>query len=106
MAQGTRDGAALSESGCVDKAVERHRDSDNRSIAGAIKTSLYLRTCLDASKPEPKFCEGVPSKDETATYALWTAQRCTSLGFTDYYCPNVVGQIADYCASAKRAKKP
>src|SRR5262245_49006628 len=62
MDEGQRDGAKLSESACVERAIARHQQSENRTFARSVHTSLYLRTCLDASQTEPKFCEGVPSK--------------------------------------------
>ena len=105
MAEGQKAGASLPESGCLERALARHGESENRSIAGSVQTSLYFRACLDASKPEAKFCDGVPKADETGSRALWSAQRCAAWGFSDYYCPNVASQVVEYCSSPKRAPK-
>src|SRR5260221_28637 len=83
MLDGQKAGAALGESGCVAKAVARHGESENRTFIQSINTALFLRGCLDESKAEAKFCEGVPSKEEILSYALWAAQSCANLGFTD-----------------------
>jgi hypothetical protein len=103
--EGQKLGATLTESGCVAATVERHGKSENRTFGRSIQTSLFLRACLDESKAEATFCDGVPSKEDILPYSLWTAQTCTSLGFTDYYCPHVVGMIPEYCSSAKRTLK-
>ena len=103
--EGRKAGASLGESGCLDKAVERHRVDDNRTILGTVRTTLFLRACLDASKAEAVFCEGVPAKGEVLATGTWAGNRCANLGFTDPYCAQMFNQIAEYCSSSDRASK-
>ena len=103
--EGRRTGATLRESGCMDKAVERHRIADNRSILGTVHTNLFFRACLDASQPEAAFCEGVPAKGEMVATGVWAGRQCLKAGFTDSYCGQIFSQIPDYCASPERAGK-
>jgi len=103
--EGRKAGATLRESGCVDKAVERHRIDENRSVFGTVRTNLFLRACLDVSEPEAKFCDGVPAQGEIVSMGLWSGQSCAKRGFTDAYCAQVFSQIADYCFSPERASK-
>jgi hypothetical protein len=103
--EGRKAGMALRESGCVEKALERHRVAENRSILGTIRTNLFLRACLDASGPEAAFCDGVPAKGEIMAIGVWAGQRCLKAGFTDTYCGQIFSQLTDYCSSSERASK-
>jgi len=104
-AEGRRAGAALTESGCLAAAFERHRDPQNQAFAESIRTNLILRGCLDVSRVEAAFCEGVPAKDNVVTLGAWAAQRCISLNFADSYCSQILTQVAKHCASPERALK-
>jgi hypothetical protein len=103
--EGRQAGAVLRESGCVDKAVERHRVAENRTLLGSVRTNLFLRACLDSSKSEPAFCDGVPAKGEILSTGLWAGQSCVKLGYTDSYCGQMFTQISEYCSSPERASK-
>ena len=97
--------ARLDETGCAAAATRRHGDSENQTILGSVRTTLFLRGCLEASKVDVKFCADVPANDETLAVATWAAQRCMSQGFTDSYCHHVMRQIPEYCSSPKRTSK-
>lgn len=103
--EGRQAGAGLRESGCVEKAAERHRVDANRSVFGTVRTNLFFRACLDASQPEAKFCDGVPAQGEMLATGLWAGQRCAKLGFTDSYCAQILSQVVEYCSSPVRASK-
>ena len=103
--EGRKAGATLRESGCVDKAIERHRVAENRTIFGTIRTNLFFRACLDASQAEAAFCDGVPEKGELVATGVWAGQSCLKAGFTDSYCGQIFSQIGEYCSSAERASK-
>jgi hypothetical protein len=104
-AEGQRAGANLSESDCLARAVTRHGNKDNQTILESIRSNLIFRGCLDTSKVERKFCDGVQPKDDLLSHATWAAQSCANVGFTDSYCPQMMGQLAEYCSSQKRAAK-
>ena len=104
-AEGERAGATLGERDCLARAVTRHSDGNNQAILESVRTNLILRGCLDSSRVESRFCDGVQPKDELLSHATWAAQSCASFGFTDPYCPQMMGQLADYCHSQKRAEK-
>jgi hypothetical protein len=104
-AEGRRAGAALGERECFARAVTRHSDKSHQTILESVRTNLILRGCLDTSRVETKFCDGVQAKDNVLSHATWAAQSCANLGFTDSYCPQMMGQLAEYCSSQKRAAK-
>lgn len=103
--EGQRAGAALNESGCLTRAIARHKDAENQTFVESIRTNLNLRGCLDASKADPKFCDGVPAKDDVLSLVAWVAQSCANLGFTDSYCGQLMTQISEYCSSQNRTSK-
>jgi hypothetical protein len=105
MEDGHKRGMTMEESGCVTEAVSRHKAEASPSIGGSVKNGLFLRGCLDASKPQAKFCEGVPAKSNAVQVGLWAGQICQGAGLNDPYCPSLMQQVAEYCASPKRTSK-
>jgi len=105
MLDGRKRGAAMEESGCVTEAVGRHKADTNPSIAGSVKNGLFLRGCLDASKAQAKFCEGVPAKGNAVQIGVWAGQACAGAGLSDTYCPSLMQQVAEYCSSQARTSK-
>ena len=103
--EGQRAGSALDEPGCLAGAFAKHGDKENQTLLGTIRTSLFLRGCLDTSKPDPKFCAGVPPKDEVLALAAWSAQRCANQDLTDSYCGHLMAQVSEYCSSNTRTAK-
>jgi len=104
--EGRKTGADLDEHGCVAQAVGRHgAEPAKLSLSTSIPNNLFLSACLHSSKASPGFCDGIPSDDEPVSSALWATRKCASLGFSDSYCPRLVGRIASYCSSTTRGKK-
>jgi hypothetical protein len=103
--EGRKAGAKLREGGCVARAIERHRIDENRTLLGSVRTNLFLRACLDASRLEAAFCDGVPAKGEILSLGLWAGQSCAKAGFADAYCGQMFSQVAEYCSSPERASK-
>lgn len=103
--EGQRAGATLGERDCLIRAVARPSDKNNQTILESVRTNVVLRGCLQTSSVENKFCDGVQAKDDLMSHATWAVQSCASLGFADSYCPQMMGQIAEYCFSEKRAAK-
>src|SRR5260370_28876337 len=81
--EGEEAGRKTDEQGCVDAAVARYKE--NRGFTGSISTSLYLRSCLDASRPTPGFCEGVPRRIEILKSAPWQIQQATKAPHNDNF---------------------
>src|SRR5262245_5213629 len=86
-AEGRRAGARQGEKGCVGEALARHADQQSQTIVGTIRNGLVLRGCLETSKAEAKFCDGVPPEDEIFARATWATQSCAGAGLGDSYCP-------------------
>lgn len=103
--EGEASGRSLDESGCMAQAIERHKADWNRTMISAIRNNVWLSGCLDTSRVQEKFCEGVPSDDDVMAAALWAASACANQGLSDSYCGNLVSNAVKYCSSPKRAEK-
>jgi hypothetical protein len=100
---GRKSGASLEEGGCVIHAVERHKGE--RSMTSAIRNSVWLNGCLDTSKPQQGFCDGVPSQDNPISVGVWAANTCVQYGVADPYCHTLFQEVSKYCSSPARAGK-
>ena len=102
-AQGKAEGAQLAEKDCRDQAIARHRKDS--SIGGLMGNSTRLLACLEASRPTPGFCTGVPDADSFTASFKWRVEECQRLHLTDANCGNLLGSIQIYCGSDVQKKK-
>ena len=105
MEEGQRSGSELTETSCMSTAIDRHKADTNRSFGSALRNSLWLSGCLNASRPQEQFCVGVPASDEILTMAMWSTQMCAKNGIDDPTCPNLMQSVSNYCASPQREEK-
>ena len=105
MTEGQAAGRRLDEGACMVLAIDRHKADWNRTMASAVRNNLWLSGCLDASRAQEKFCDGVPAKDDVVGAGLWAASSCARHGFSDSYCGNLFSSAVKYCGSAQRAEK-
>ena len=105
VAEGQQSGRTLEESGCVIQALERHKADWNRTMASAIRNGLWLTGCLDASRPQQRFYDGVPPEDNPVATGVWAGSACVHYGLTDPYCHTLFQNVSKYCASPRRAAK-
>jgi len=82
--------------GCVDETVSRYKKDPG--FGSAISNSIFLRTCLEASRPTPGFCEDVPRKTEFMKSAQWRIGQCRRVSLSeDKYCQQMFQPVQDYC---------
>ena len=105
VSEGYKSGGNLDEGGCVVSALERHKADWNRSMFSGIRNGLWLTGCLNASKPEEKFCVGVPPQSEVFAVGAWSGIACAQHGLSDPYCPTLFQNISKYCSSSQRVEK-
>lgn len=105
VADGQRTGSRVEEAACVALALERHKSDRKLGITTAVEHGLWLTGCLDASKPQRRFCDGVPPQDNPVAIGVWSAAACARHGHTDPYCHTLFQTVSKYCSSASRAGK-
>ena len=60
MDEGERFGKQTDNDGCLAETIARAKRE--QGFSAAIGHNLFLRACLDASRPSPNFCAGVPGR--------------------------------------------
>ena len=58
VAEGREFGKGTDNRGCVDEGVSRYKKEPG--FSNALSNGIFVRICLDNSKPTPGFCDTVP----------------------------------------------
>lgn len=101
VAQGKSFGANADNQGCLDESIARYKSTQNH--LNAISTNLFMKSCLDASRPTPGFCEKVPVGDMMKLVA-WREAQCRhyDLG-NDLICTQYLFMaVPMFCGEQKR----
>jgi hypothetical protein len=89
-------GAKTNNAGCMEEALSRHKR--DKSFTGRISTQGFLTVCLQASKPSPGFCDGVPPRNEIMKSANWALKKCADADLqNDQGCQQIFGAVQAYC---------
>ena len=89
--------------GCVVEAISRYKAEPG--LRKAISTSIFMRICLDNSKPTPGFCDEVPKQLEFMKTAQWRRDQCQRFDLSrDSTCQNLFTPIQQFCEEGKRAQ--
>jgi hypothetical protein len=105
VADGQKTGSRIEEAACVVLALERHKSDWKHGITSAVQQGLWLTGCLDASRPQQKFCEGVPLPYRPVAIGMWSATSCAQHGSSDPSCHTTFQTVSKYCSSPGRAEK-
>lgn len=96
VAEGREYGRLTDNEGCVNEAVARQSRSEG--ISDLFKNTLFLRPCLEASRPTPGFCDTVPGQTEFMKSIGWQQQQCQRYGLpTEKQCGQLFGQVQQFC---------
>ena len=93
--EGERYGHGTDNVGCLREALARHKQ--NPSLTNALANNLFLRGCLEASRPTEGFCNDVPKPTEFVKAARWQIRQCQQAGLTDGYCGQLFSQVQSFC---------
>lgn len=96
MDEGKEFGKQTDNQGCVDEAAARQRKVEG--ITDMMKSGIFMRACLDASRRTPNFCDAVPLRTEFIKSAHWQQAQCEKYGLTDaQQCRPLFQQVQMYC---------
>jgi hypothetical protein len=96
ITEGRNTGLATDNQGCVDQSVLRYKAEPG--FAGAIAASLFMQTCLEASRPTPGFCDEVPKQIEFMKSSQWRFEQCKRVGLSsDQYCQQLFAPVQRFC---------
>ena len=100
-AEGRDFGRGTDNQGCVDEGVARYKKDPG--ITSVISNSVFMRTCLEASRPTTGFCDSVPRQTEFIKTAEWRRERCREVGLgSDSNCQNLFTPLQQFCESKSR----
>lgn len=103
MDEGRAFGRQTDNDGCMAEAVARARHE--QGFGAALNHNLFLRACLEASRPVPGFCSAVPARTEFMKSVRWQQQKCHDAGLAgDAYCGQLFTQVQQFC-EAQQSKQ-
>jgi len=87
--------------GCVDESISRYKKDPG--FGSAISNSLFMRSCLDSSRPTPNFCSDVPKATEFVKSAQWRVEQCRRIDLSsDSYCQQLFQPVQEICERRTR----
>ena len=99
--EGRNFGRGTDNQGCVDEAISRYEKSPG--MTGTISNAIFMRTCLESSRPTRGFCDDVPKQTEFIKTAQWRIAQCRRVGLSsDNNCQNLFTPIQQFCEEKAR----
>jgi hypothetical protein len=96
-------GGGTDNQGCVDEGVSRYKKEPG--LGNAISTSIFMRSCLEASRPTPGFCDTVPKGTEFMKAAEWQVEQCRRVDLAkDSYCRQLFQPVQQFCEKGPRRR--
>ncbi|MDT7689865.1 MAG: hypothetical protein QOE46_2624 [Acidobacteriota bacterium] len=96
VAEGEEYGRGTDNEGCLNEAVARQARAEG--FRDIIKNNIFTRACLEASRPTPGFCDGVPHAVEFMKAIAWQAQQCKHYGLPpEKQCSQLFQQVQQFC---------
>jgi FtsZ-interacting cell division protein ZipA len=88
--------------GCVDESLSRYKKE--HGLTSGVSTGIFMRFCLESSRPTPNFCDDVPRQTEFVRTARWRIDQCNKFDLAkDSNCQNLFAPIQQFCE--ERARK-
>src|SRR5215204_2088557 len=94
--EGVEYGRRTDNEGCLIEAVARQARAEG--FTDMIKNNVFMRACLEASRPTPGFCDGVPRQTEFMKAVAWQQQQCQRYGLKpEQQCDQLFQQVQQFC---------
>src|SRR5829696_4436584 len=94
--EGVEYGRRTDNEGCLNEAVARQARAEG--FGEMIKNNVFMRACLEASRPTPGFCDGVPRQTEFIKAVAWQSKQCQRYGLPpEKQCSQLFGQVQQFC---------
>jgi hypothetical protein len=105
ITEGQEYGRRTDNEGCLNEAVARHSRSEG--FTDIIRNTIFMRACLDASRPTPGFCDDVPRRFEFVKSAEWQLQQCKRYGLSpEKQCAQLFQQVQQFCEERGHRMSP
>lgn len=94
--EGNNFGRGTDNQGCVDESLVRYKKEPG--FTGVLSNTIFMNTCLIASRPTPGFCDEVPRQMEFMKSAEWKLKQCRLAGLqSDKNCQNLFTPVQQFC---------
>src|SRR5687767_14581877 len=94
--EGTEYGQQTDNEGCLNEAAARWARAGG--MMDMIKNGVFVETCLNASRPTPGFCDGVPRQTEFMKSIPWHQQQCKRFGLKpEQQCAQLFQGVQRFC---------
>jgi len=94
--EGREFGRGIDNQGCVDESISRYKKEPG--FTAVISNAIFMRSCLEASRPTPGFCADVPRQTEFIKTAQWRIDQCRRVDLaSDNNCQNLFTPIQQFC---------
>jgi len=104
LTEGRDLGRTTDNQGCVDQSVLRYKKEPG--FTSVIATTLFMRSCLDTSRPTSGFCDEVPKQTEFTKSGRWRVAQCDRVGLSsDTYCQQLFAPVQDFCTTGSLRPK-
>lgn len=95
LQDGAREGASMDDAGCVEAGFVRLREDDS---LGGLRSRLWIKGCLGASRPVDGTCANVPRVDEVLASIRWTSAFCAAHGLVNNNgCNGLAQELQAHC---------
>ena len=89
-------GRGTDNHGCVNESIARYKKDPG--ISSVISNSVFMRPCLEASRPTSGFCDSVPKQTEFIKTAQWRLEQCRQVDLSsDSNCQNLFTPVQQFC---------
>ena len=104
-AEGKRFGESTDNKGCVDESLGRYKKEPG--FGSILSNTIFMRTCLEASRSTPGFCDEVPKSMEFMKSAEWRLKQCRLAGLqNDNQCQNLFTPVQQFCEMKSSRSTP
>ena len=101
ITEGRDFGRNTDNQGCVDESISRYKQDPG--FSSTISNSIFMRACLDSSRPTPGFCKEVPTPTEFIKSAHWRVSQCRRVDLaSDSNCQNLFQPVQQFCEERDR----
>ena len=94
--EGVEYGKRTDNEGCLNEAAARQARVEG--FTDMVRNGIFMQSCLEASRPTPGFCDGVPRQMEIMKGVAWQQQQCKRFGLTtEQQCGQLFQGVQRFC---------
>ena len=94
--EGVEYGRRTDNEGCLNEAAARQARVEG--FTDMVRNGIFMQTCLEASRPTPGFCDGVPRRTEFMKSIGWQQQQCKRFGLKpEQQCGQLFQGVQRFC---------